>query len=400
MKLTEQIVAGLALRPGERERLVADDAMTGLRLRLRAGVKGVTKTWVYKYSRGGQSASFTFDLAGHSLAAARKRAGELQARLRLGQDPAQTRREGKTRAAETMSVVLLGYLEQKRLALRPSSYCEVERHLMTHCKPLHRHPLRAITPAMVASRYAGIATASGPGAANNVLRSLHAFCDWALRHGYLERNPAAGVERRPGKKRERVLTASEIKAIWQATAGTGDFNAIVRLLLLTGCRITEIGSLRWDEIYSDRIIIPGERTKNARTHVIPLLPAMHAVLDGRPRRGDYVFGIAADRPFTGWSSSKRVLDSRIATAVAPWTLHDLRRTFVTGACELGIAPHIIETAVNHISGFKSGVAGHYNFAALEGPVRHALAVWEAHVLSIARGDVQGDRVVPLPLRAS
>ena len=134
MKLSDKVVAALTLRPGEHERLIADDEMTGLRLRLRAGAKGITRTWVYKYSQSGQQRSFTFDHVGHSLAAARKRAGELQARLRLGQDPAQVRSEGRTRAAETMGAVLPTYLKQKRMALKPRSYGEVERHLLRYFK--------------------------------------------------------------------------------------------------------------------------------------------------------------------------------------------------------------------------------------------------------------------------
>ena len=45
--------------------------------------------------------------------------------------------------------------------------------------------------------------------------------------------------------------------------GPGDLNAIVRLLLLTGCRASEIGSLRWSEVFSDRIVIAAERVKKA-----------------------------------------------------------------------------------------------------------------------------------------
>ena len=78
-----------------------------------------------------------------------------------------------------------------------------------------------------------------------------------------------------------------------------------------------------------------------------------------------------------------------------WVLHDIRRSFATGACELGIAPHVVEAALNHVSGFRHGVAGTYNRAALEGPVRHALMVWDDHVTAIAAGRVCGDRVVPL-----
>ena len=175
----------------------------------------------------------------------------------------------------------------------------------------------------------------------------------------------------------------------------GDFNTIVRLLLLTGCRASEIGSLRWSEVFSDRIVIAAERVKNGRAHTVPLTAQMRAILDQRPRTStsDFVFGRDTGRGFTGWSSSKIELDKRLA--LKPWTPHDLRRTFATGACELGIAPHVVETALNHVSGFRHGIAGIYNRAALEGPVRHALAAWETHVISIAEGRVKGDRVVPL-----
>ena len=113
MKLTDKIVAALTLKPGETERLIADDDMTGLRLRLRRGAKGVTKRWVYKYSRGARQHSFTLDWPAHNLTAARKHAGELQAKLRLGQDPAKERRAGKAEALATMGAVLLAYLQQQ-----------------------------------------------------------------------------------------------------------------------------------------------------------------------------------------------------------------------------------------------------------------------------------------------
>jgi hypothetical protein len=45
---------------------------------------------------------------------------------------------------------------------------------------------------------------------------------------------------------------------------------------------------------------------------------------------------------------------------APWRLHDLRRTFVTGLADLGIRPDVLEMAVNHACGLRGGVAGVYN----------------------------------------
>ena len=70
-------------------------------------------------------------------------------------------------------------------------------------------------------------------------------------------------------------------------------------------------------------------------------------------------------------------------------------TAATAMGELGISPHVIEGVLNHVSGFRHGVAGLYNLARLEGPIRHALTVWNAHVMEIVEGRVRGDRVVPL-----
>ena len=78
-----------------------------------------------------------------------------------------------------------------------------------------------------------------------------------------------------------------------------------------------------------------------------------------------------------------------------WTLHHFEETFVTGCCELGISPHVVEAAVNHVSGFRGGVAVVTIGSEYEVPIRQCMAIWERHVLDIAEGRVQGDRVVPL-----
>jgi hypothetical protein len=79
----------------------------------------------------------------------------------------------------------------------------------------------------------------------------------------------------------------------------------------------------------------------------------------------------------------------------PWVNHDLRRTFATGLGELKVAPHVIEAAINHVSGFRHGIAGRYNLSQLEEPIRRAFKVWDAHVREIVEGRTTGDRVVPL-----
>jgi len=69
-------------------------------------------------------------------------------------------------------------------------------------------------------------------------------------------------------------------------------------------------------------------------------------------------------------------------ALPPWVLHDLRRTAVTMMAELGVAPHVVEAVVNHVSGHKAGVAGVYNKAVYANEKRAALQRWADHLESL------------------
>jgi integrase len=63
---------------------------------------------------------------------------------------------------------------------------------------------------------------------------------------------------------------------WRATNSERiEFGALLKLLLLTGCRLNELAGMRRTELNDDGTVwtIPGERTKNKRTHVVPLAPA-------------------------------------------------------------------------------------------------------------------------------
>jgi integrase len=64
-----------------------------------------------------------------------------------------------------------------------------------------------------------------------------------------------------------------------------------------------------------------------------------------------------------------------------WTLHDLRRTVVTGMARLGIHPHIADAVLNHKDGAIRGVAAVYNRYGYIEERRAALEAWEQHLLS-------------------
>jgi integrase len=235
-----------------------------------------------------------------------------------------------------------------------------------------------------------VTNAGGAPTANRVRSSLSTFFNWAISHGLLDHNPVDGAPRHEERSRDRVLTPAELRLIWN-NLEDNEYGSIVKLLALTAQRVTEIGALHWSEIGADQILLPGERTKNHRSHVVPLSAPATAIIAKQPKREgcDTLFG--SERGFTNWNFWKERLDGAITQAnggkpLPRWTTHDLRRTAATMmADDLGIQPHIIEAVLNHVSGHKAGVAGIYNRASYLREKRAALNVWGDRLLAIAEG---------------
>jgi integrase len=398
MKLSKANVSKITLPPGKDDHTEWDDDIPGFGLRIRSGGSA---TWIFQYRQGSKQRKLTLGSASAiSAHDARKRASELHAKVRLGQDPAGEKIESRTRAVETLGSILKPFLSVKKAALKPRSYEQVERHLLVHSKRLHPLQTTAIDRRAIATLLTELSSNNGAGLANSVRASLSAFFSWAMREGLADSNPVIGSNKaETTKARDRVLTNDELHLMWNALPDN-DYGDIVRLLALTGQRRDEIGSLRWREIDFDKAVIslPAERTKNSKPHDIPLSDAALAILQARPHRvgRDLVFGTGANG-YLGWSSYKLSLDARIADkgTIPPWRLHDLRRTAATRmADELGVQPHIIEAVLNHVSGHKAGVAGIYNRATYEKEKRQALNIWGEHLGAVVSGEC--GKVVVMP----
>jgi integrase len=397
MKLTKNTVA--ALKSDKPDHVFWDDDLPGFGCRLRGG----SKSWLIQYRIGQQQRRESFgDIRRVTLEDARKIARQRFAQIELGHDPAAAK--AKARAAAATARLTLGsvserYLDAKRDVLRPNSHRDAARYFATHWAPLRNRPIETITRTDIAAGLQEIAKASGRVAAARARANLSALFSWAMKEGLCEANPvistndpAAGI-----KPRDRVLTDHEVKVIWNA-CGDDDFDRVVRLLILTGCRRQEIGGLEWNKINFDTgvLTIPAERTKNGRALELALPPMALNILRSTPRRRDYVFGDVG-AGFTSWSNATAALKQRIGVPLAPWRLHDLRRTAATRMAEIGIMPHIIEAILNHVSGHKGGVAGIYNRAAYAEQTRIALAKWADHIEALVTGK-RPSTVVKLPNR--
>ena len=167
------------------------------------------------------------------------------------------------------------------------------------------------------------------------------------------------------------------------------FGAIVALLALQGQRRNETASYRWEHITDETITIPADVTKNGVEHTFPYGLMTRQVFDKLPRtESPYLFPARCEtmsgKPttvFNGWSKAKAAFDKKLV-GVAPYTLHDLRRTFATMLQGLGVQLEVREMLLNHISGTRAGVTGVYNVHRYEAEMREAIAKYEAFIIGL------------------
>jgi len=365
---------------------------------LRVSSKGA-KSWFLMTRVEGRLIRMTLGKArAMPLAKARDEARRLMNLAAAGQDPRLVKSEAKRKRDEqhrsTFGVCSEEFLERYVAArLRPSTMREYKRILTG---PDTRHwqsrPISSITKREVLDVIEKMEGRGSPGAAARALAYLGKFFNWCAERDIIEVVPTDRIRpSHPPTKRDRVLSEEELVYVIRAIdAEQSVFGPLFLILLMTGQRRGEVAGMRWSEIRDFDTVealweIPGERTKNKQAHIVPLPPAVCNVLKTLPRTGDLVFTTTGETPVSGFGKAKARLDARVAAfreedgleGVPSWTLHDLRRTMVTMMNEkLGIAPHVVEAVVNHVSGLaKAGVAGVYNRALYLEERRRALTEW-------------------------
>lgn len=250
----------------------------------------------------------------------------------------------------------------------------------------------------------------GPHAARKVLPTLNRLFEWAAyrNKGGLQSNPMAAVvaaEMLSGKSyntvRDHVPNDAALRIIWQAAEATPyPFGPLIKALILTGQRLSEIAEARWSELDETHttLEIPPERMKNRQAHAVPLTERMRTLLDELPRfegGGDFMFSTTGGkRPISGFSKMKARLDRTVATIgeVEPWRLHDLRRAVRTGLSRAGVLPFHAELVIAHQ---QSGVHGVYDRFRYYTEKLDALASWEALLVKTGVIDPPPANVFPL-----
>lgn len=215
--------------------------------------------------------------------------------------------------------------------------------------------------------------------ANRFLSHIRKMLNWCVERGIVDANPANGIKQQCKEHpRQRVLNDDELSLIIPACREAGyPFGDLFLTMLLTAQRRGEVSGMRWSELdLTTRVWnLPSDRVKNARAHTVPLSPPVLRIIENVPRipGSDFVFTTTGRSGVSGWGKPFARLTEN--AAVHDWRLHDLRRTAASGMARQGIAPHVVEKVLNHISGIISGVAAVYNRYGYESETREALEKW-------------------------
>ncbi len=192
------------------------------------------------------------------------------------------------------------------------------------------------------------------------------------------------------RRRDRVLSDDEIKALWKASLEEpAPFGPGIRLLLLTLQRRDEVFSADLTEFDLEQGIwtIPASRAKNSVAHIVPLSPPALAEIkklagerrEGKlfPARGSTENGASGFSK--SWARIREVVDKALGHPVERFTMHDLRRTGATGLQRLGVRLEVTEAVLNHVSGTRGGIVGVYQRHHFDNEKRYALEAWATEI---------------------
>lgn len=386
-----------ALRPRACAYFTWDSQAVGLGIRVTPPGR---KIWVVQLTFPGQTVQSRRTL-GHwpamPVEEARVHARQWRDLTRQGQDPKEVERqrrkaaerarlEAERAAANTFAKVAEDYIAARTNKRADKDALAIRRHLV---KAWGNRPVASIMPRDVRELVGGLAKRA-PFAANEAWGHAVLILKYAVHEELIAASPCASLDKRlvlNGAKldpRKRVLNDKEIAALWRAADGLGHpEGSFYKMLLLTGCRLSEVSGAQWPEFDFDRAVwsVPPERFKAGQTHLVPLTDRMRDVLARAPNYGAAVFSFDGRQPINGFSKLKAKIDKAMGEDVPPFVNHDIRRTIRTNLASLGVADHVAELTVGH---GRKGIARVYDLHRYLPEIRAALEAWGKRLSAICK----------------
>jgi integrase len=389
------------MKPREERYEVPDGEVQGLYLQI---FPSSARSWCLRYRFGRRSRKLTLGKE-FTLRQARDLAREAHGTLARGQDPAEQKRLAKAAArpaVDQIEDVVEAFLLRHVSTLGKTTQHEVSRLLRKEvATPWRGRRLSEITRADIHALLDKIVDRPAPIQANRVLAWLRALSNWAIGRGLVGASPCAGIKApAPAKSRDRCLDDSELVGLWEASGRLdAPYVALIRLLVLTGQRRSEVAAMEWSEVDFDRWLwtLPASRAKNGVEHQIPLSGSAIEILKGLPRIDGCRFALTSSgrRPISDFYNVKRTLDRLMPPDMAGWVIHDIRRSVASHMARLGVNLAVVEKLLNHVSGSFAGIVGVYQRYSFADEKRAAMEAWARHI----EGLVSGEQCTIIPMKA-
>jgi integrase len=325
-----------------------------------------TATWTFRYRLAGKQREMTLGrYPDITLQKARQLAAEKRAEVQRGIDVAAQKQQALAEHREAGTVNELAELWLDHAVRGKHKHPQAtERVFRRDILPtLGKQRPRDVTRPQLARLLAKINASGRPTIANDVLRYLKSMFAYGDVLGMVESNPTEGLRINDAggseRARSRYLTQAELRTLFEAikAAGTAfgrDNELSVLLLLATGCRKMELLAATWNEFDLDGGLwrIPAARTKTGESRELPLPAQVVGWLEElKVRAAGNVHVFPARRaskrfahvsPDTLW----RALQA-LEHGLAPFSVHDLRRTSRSLMADLGVAADIAEKILGH-----------------------------------------------------
>ena len=347
-KLTKRAVD--AAKPQDKDYFLWDDEVSGFGLRVLPSGK---KSYLIQYRTGGRSRRVALGRHGTITAdQARTRAKELLGTVAGGEDPAEE--IGNRRRAPKVSEVCERFMtEHTKTRCKPSTQSEYQRSIDLFIIPAIG--TRKITD-IVRGDIARLQNSMKhiPYQANRTLGVLSVLFNlaevWGLRPD--GSSPCRHVKKFREEKRERYLSRDELKTLGEVldameieqAESRAAINAI-RLLVLTGCRLREIQTLKWSYVYGSNLELPDTKTGARRVYLGP--PAIDVLqkIERIPGNEYVITGKIEGQHLTDLQRPWRRIRKR--AGLEDVRIHDLRHTFASLAVAKGLSLPIIGKLLGH-----------------------------------------------------
>jgi integrase len=337
------------------QKFYRDSAIVGFGLRV---TSGGAKSFIVEKRINGKVKRITLGRYGNlTVEQAKKEAMKILGKVATGSDPIAEKKEKNIRALSLLDTYN-DYLNTRK-DLKQTTIADYNRVMNWAFEDWLSRPITDITKDMVENRHRERGKKS-QARANNSMRVLRAIINHARNkfedakgNPIILINPVERLTQNRAwfkvEKRQTLIKAHQLAPWYQATLqlnneSTRDY---LYFVLFTGLRRTEAAQLQWNQVDFEDLTFTIPDTKNGTSHTLPLPDYLEALLRRRDENKESDFVFPSDSK-TGHiiDPQKSLLRIKDISGVT-FTLHDLRRTFITIAEGLDIPAYALKQLLNH-----------------------------------------------------